>query len=190
MSNEIAEKAGFVAVDIETTGLDVETCCIIEIGIIVADRDMNPIAEWVDLVAPVTDLSEMDEFVTEMHESNGLLNELRWANHEGTLLHPRNVGLNAVRWLTQTCGLPTGVFPLTGSSVAFDRTFMKRFMPELEVFFHYRNIDTSTVKELAKVWTPDVKWQSKGQKGHRVLDDIRHTLDEGRFYREMFFDAK
>lgn len=194
MANANSPQAAFVAVDLETTGLDVDRCSILEIGVVVADADLNVINSCSSLVAPLSDLSEMDDFVREMHQGNGLLSDLERCN----LLNgpsapgyaewtPSAVAKDVRYWLEHVCGLHAKQLPLTGSSVAFDRLFMQRHMPELEEFFHYRNVDISTVKELAKVWAPDVKWEPSKDKLHRPVDDLLATLEEAAFYKDSFF---
>lgn len=173
----------FICLDLETTGLDPDACCIIEVGIVVADENLDVYASESWIVAPTTDLSEMDEYVTEMHNKNGLLDDLK---------HGRSVWAvegRVLQWLSEL-ELESGTFPMFGSSIGFDRGFLKTHMPQLEAWFHYRNIDMSTVKELARVWRPDLKWKPKGSKAHRSVDDCLSTLDEARYYKAEIFSQR
>lgn len=172
----------FICIDLETTGLDYDKCCIIEVGIVVADADLNPVASQAWLVHPTTDMSEMDDFVRDMHTTNGLLEDL-----ENGLGHPDwAVEWRVLAWLSGL-GLEPGTFPMFGSSIGFDRRMLSVHMPRLEEWFHYRNIDMSTIKEVAKIWRPDLKWKPKGSKAHRSVDDCLATLDEARYYKVNIF---
>lgn len=180
-----ANTPAFICLDLETTGLDFEKCCILEVGIVIADENLDEIhsADW--LVEPTTDLSEVNEFVDEMHRKNGLWLDLHEEGpHRGVVA----VEAEILAWLEEL-GLDEGTFPMFGSSIGFDRRMLQTHMPKLEAWFHYRNIDISTVKELARTWRPDVKWKPAGQKAHRVIDDCLATLDEARFYKSEFFTA-
>lgn len=175
--------ASFVCLDLETTGLSAQDCCILEVGIVVADENLSMVHANSWVVQPSTDLSEMNDFVQDMHTKNGLLDDLQTFNK---LFKPAVVESLALGWLDYL-GLEPGKFPMFGSSVGFDRGMLAQHMPKLESWFHYRNIDVSTVKELARVWQPELKWKPKGSKSHRSIDDCVATLDEARFYKEEFF---
>ena len=183
-------KPAFICIDLETTGLDYDKCCIIEAGLVVADENLEVIAADSWLVAPVTDLSEMDDFVREMHTHNGLLADLDGGEDEYSYLvtpaGPGYVEVKILQWLA-ALELEEGAFPMFGSSIGFDRRMLSIHMPDLEAWFHYRNIDMSTIKEVAKIWRPDLKWKPKGSKAHRVLDDCLATLDEARYYKTQIF---
>jgi oligoribonuclease len=186
-------KPAFICIDLETTGLDYDKCCIIEAGLVVADENLEVIAADSWLVRPTTDMSEMDDFVRDMHTKNGLLADLENCEDEwGNPVPPPSV--NAVQqqildWL-DGLELEAGVFPMFGSSIGFDRRMLSIHMPNLEAWFHYRNIDMSTIKEVAKIWRPDLKWKPNGSKAHRVLDDCLATLDEARYYKVNIFNPQ
>jgi oligoribonuclease len=173
----------FICLDLETTGLEVDTCCILEVGIVVADENLQMVAAESWMVKPSTDLSEMDDFVRDMHTKNGLLADLENSN---PFFSAHVVGALVLGWL-DSLELEPGKFPMFGSSIGFDRTFLKKYMPNLEEWFHYRNIDISTVKELARTWRPDLKWKPQGSKAHRSVDDCLATLDEARYYKNEIF---
>lgn len=185
-------KPTFICLDLETTGLDYDKCCILEAGIVAADENLEVIAADSWLVAPVTDLSEMNDFVRDMHTQNGLLADLERGEDEmgNPVLPPTPAEAEAMilEWL-ERLELEEGTFPMFGSSIGFDRRMLSVHMPRLEAWFHYRNIDMSTIKEVAKIWRPDLKWQPKGSKAHRVLDDCRATLDEARYYKVNIFTS-
>lgn len=185
-------KPTFICLDLETTGLDYDKCCILEAGIVVADENLETIAADAWLVRPTTDLSEMDDFVRDMHTGNGLLGDLDGGEDEyGNPVEPAlpvHVAEEILGWLDRL-ELEPGVFPMFGSSIGFDRRMLSIHMPDLEEWFHYRNIDMSTIKEIAKIWRPDLKWQPKGSKAHRVLDDCLATLDEARYYKTNIFTS-
>lgn len=182
----------FVCIDLETTGLDFDKCCILEVGIVVADENLEVVAADSWLVAPTTDLSEVNDFVNEMHLKNGLWFDLESGEDEdGNPVPPFSVASAEAEILDWLGGLDLeeGTYPMFGSSIGFDRHMLQIHMPALEAWFHYRNIDISTLKELTKVWRPDVKWKPSGQKAHRVLDDCHATLEEARLYKETFFTS-
>lgn len=173
----------FICIDLETTGLDYDKCCIIEAGVVIADENLEVMGKKSWVVAPETDLSEMDDFVRDMHTGNCLLDDLE----AGVGLPVWAVEGRILGWL-DSFGLEAGTFPMFGSSIGFDRRMLSIHMPELEAWFHYRNIDMSTIKEVAKIWRPDLKWQPKGSKAHRVIDDCLATLDEARYYKNEIFN--
>lgn len=185
-------KPTFICLDLETTGLDYDKCCILEAGIVVADENLETIAADSWLVRPTTDLSEMNDFVRDMHTQNGLLADLESGEDEdGVVALPMGTAWvegDILRWL-DALELEEGAFPMFGSSIGFDRRMLSIHMPNLEAWFHYRNIDMSTIKEIAKIWRPDLKWKPNGSKAHRVIDDCLATLDEARYYKANIFTS-
>jgi oligoribonuclease len=173
-----------VWVDLEMTGLDVERDVILEIAVIVTDGQLEVVEEGPDLVVtqPEEALARMGPVVAEMHAKSGLDAAVRSATT--TLAQAEQQVLAFVRRHVPEARSA----PLAGNSIATDRAFLRRWMPELEAHLHYRNVDVSTVKELARRWYPEAKKAApeKGG-GHRALADIRESIDELRHYRKAIF---
>jgi oligoribonuclease len=170
--------------DLEMTGLEPLRHVIVEIATLLTDDQLNVIAEGPDLVLHATaeQLAEMGPFVTTMHTGSGLLAEISASTitvdeaQRATLefLKANDVDINAV--------------PLCGNSIGTDRRFLQEYMPELEAYFHYRNVDVSTIKELARRWYPDVVAASpEKDSAHRALDDIKESINELVHYRNTLF---
>lgn len=182
-----------VWIDTETNGLQ-DDAVPLELGLLVTDRALNELWAQSWLVHPgytYTDLIvTMESFVQEMHHKNGLLSDLADAWNDDTLTGPHTIELQAITLLTQA-GVDPGKHPLCGSSAHFDRRIIKSTMPKLEAFFHYRNIDVSSLKELARIWAPTIYDNRPGKddadKKHRVLDDVRASVAELRYYVEVGF---
>ena len=165
------------------TGLNVEKDCLVEIAVVVTDSELNVLDPGLDLVIKPNPeaLANMGEFVTEMHTSSGLINEL----NEGHELEAaeRMVLEYIQRWITEPRQAP-----LAGNSIGTDRMFINRYMPNLDGFLHYRNIDVSSVKELTRRWYPKVYFQlPKKEGGHRALADILESIKELKYYRKTVF---
>jgi len=174
-----------VWIDCEMTGLDLRTDALIEVAALVTDFDLNVLGEGIDIVVkpPAEALDQMHDFVREMHEKSGLLPEL----DDGVSLdEAEELVLSYIR---QHC--PDGSRPpLAGNTVATDRSFLARDMPTLETFLHYRIVDVSSIKELARRWYPRVYFQAPPKRGnHRALADIQESIEELRYYRETVFVA-
>jgi oligoribonuclease len=170
--------------DLEMTGLEPARHVIVEIATVVTDDHLNIIAEGPDLVVHATpdQLAEMGEVVTEMHRSSGLLDAI--AQSTTTTAQAEAATLAFLREHVSEAG----TVPLCGNSIGTDRRFLEEYMPDLAAFFHYRNVDVSTVKELAKRWRPDVLEASPGKTStHRALDDIRESIAELVHYRDTLF---
>ncbi|MCA6064777.1 oligoribonuclease [Thalassolituus marinus] len=170
-----------VWMDLEMTGLDPEHDVIIEIATIVTDGDLNIIAEGPVIAVKQPDvlLDAMDEWNTKTHGNSGLTERVRNSNADA-----REAERQTLAFLAQY--VKAGTSPLCGNSIHQDRRFLVKYMPELEAYMHYRNIDVSTLKELAKRWKPEVvsSFQKKGS--HQALDDIRESIDEALHYRKHF----
>ena len=173
-----------VWVDLEMTGLDPARHVIVEVAALVTDAELNIIDEGVDLVVHATDaqLAEMDDFVTEMHSGNGLLDDIKASTV--SLAEAEDAVL---RLVAKHCD-PAHPAPLAGNSIATDRTFIRAQMPRLDAALHYRMIDVSTVKELTRRWYPRA-YYNQPEKGmaHRALADIVESIRELDYYRRAVF---
>lgn len=166
-------------VDLETTGLVETQDRIVEIGIIPVDPQLNPLdAGWSCLVWPEGyDLATLNDVVKEMHTENGLLQELS----EGRALGVREAEKQAIRYVEQW--VPRGQTPMAGSSISFDRKFLRRYMPGFDGWFHYRDANVSSVKEFWKRWY-GFEAPKPEKKGHRVLQDCEDSVAEAKFYKD------
>lgn len=181
MSMNKSAVAPLVWVDIEASGLEVERRELLEIAVLITNGELEELAEGPDIVIHHGDeaLEAMDEWNTRQHGSSGLTAAVR-ASTLG-LAEAEELVLAFVR---EHC--PERESPLCGNSVHFDRAMLKRHMPRVESYLHYRNVDVSTVKELVRRWYPDVPLPEKGET-HRALDDIRASLAELLYYRKRVF---
>ena len=164
------------------TGLSVETDALVEIGVLVTDSELNILGDGVDVVIKASDeqLASMGDFVRKMHTESGLLAEIP---NGRTLVEAEEIVLN---YLKQHCD--NGKSPLAGNTIGMDRNFISRDMKRLESFFHYRTIDVSSIKELAKRWYPDAYASAPAKTGnHRALADIRDSIAELAHYRATIF---
>lgn len=170
-----------VWLDLEMTGLHPDRDVILEIASIITDSQLNVLAEGPVIAIHQDDarLAAMDEWCTRTHTGSGLVARVR-ASGQDTAAAERAT-LEFVREF-----VPPGVSPMCGNSIGQDRRFLWRHMPELEAFFHYRNLDVSTVKELAKRWAPEVYQGVQKKSVHLALDDIRESIAELRHYRDHF----
>jgi oligoribonuclease len=172
-----------VWIDCEMTGLDIEHDALIEISCLVTDAELTLLDEGVDVIIkpPAEALATMPEVVRDMHTSSGLLEELPGGV---TLAEAQDIVLSYIRGHVAE---PKRV-PLCGNSIATDRTFIARDMPELDGYLHYRMVDVSSIKELARRWYPRAYFATPAKHGgHRALADIRESVQELRYYREAVF---
>jgi len=171
-----------VWIDLEMTGLDPEKERIIEMATIITDSELNLVAEGpvVAINQPDSLLDAMDEWCTRTHGESGLTKRVRESK-----VSEAEAEQQTLAFLKEY--MEKGESPLCGNSIGQDRRFLVKYMPELEDFFHYRNLDVSTVKELARRWRPDVLEGVEKQGSHLALDDIRDSINELRHYREHFF---
>jgi oligoribonuclease len=172
-------------IDLEMTGLDPARHTIVEIACLVTDDDLQLIEEGPDLVvhASPEQLAAMDEVVRTMHTRSGLLSEI-----EASTLSLADAGAQTLAFLQSHIPEARKV-PLAGNSIGTDRRFLAEQLPEIEDFLHYRSVDVSTIKELARRWLPDI-YKAAPQKlgGHRALQDIRESVTELAYYRTTIFD--
>lgn len=179
-----ADDTRLVWVDMEMTGLEPERDRIIEIAIIVTDAKLNVLAE-----APVYAIHQSDEVLAGMddwnqktHGGSGLIGRVK-----ASTVTEAQAEAELIAFLQQWIG--KGKAPMCGNTVHQDRRFMVRYMPQLEAFFHYRNIDVSTIKELCKRWRADLMGGFKKRGAHTALADIQESIDELKYYREHFLRA-
>ena len=176
-----------VWIDLEMTGLDPDHDLIVEIATIVTDGSLGQLVEGPDLVIHASDevLDAMDEVVVAMHAGSGLTPLIRSSS-----LTVSEAEKQTLDFIQQYVPEP-GIAPLAGNSVHADRAFMRRYMPELEAWLHYRNVDVSTLKELARRWDPPMVKRAPSKGGaHRALADIRESIGELAFYRDELFPAR
>ncbi len=174
-----------VWIDCEMTGLDLQVDALIEVAALVTDFDLQVLGEGIDLIVrpPATALEQMGDFVRTMHETSGLLAQLE---HGISMEEAEAQVLDYVRSHCTEGSRP----PLAGNTVATDRAFLARDMPTLEAFLHYRIVDVSSIKELARRWYPRAWIQAPTKRGnHRALADIQESIEELRYYREAVFVA-
>ena len=170
--------------DLEMTGLDPSRHTIVEIATLVTDDDLAIVAEGPDLVVAATpdQLAAMSDVVREMHTKSGLLVAI-----ESSTLSLADAGRETLAFLRRH--IPeAGTVPLAGNSIGMDRRFLAVQLPEVERFLHYRSIDVSTVKELARRWLPEVAAKAPRKHGaHRAMDDIKESVAELAYYRQSVF---
>ncbi|ROS77031.1 oligoribonuclease [Cellulomonas sp. PhB143] len=175
-----------VWIDCEMTGLDLEADALVEVAAVVTDSELNVLGDGVDVVVrpPAAALEQMNDFVRTMHTTSGLITEL----DAGTTMADAEAQVLAYvrQWVPEP-----GRAPLGGNSVGTDRAFLARDMPSLVGHLHYRIIDVSSIKELARRWYPRVYFASPEKNGgHRALADILESIDELRYYRAALLPAQ
>ncbi len=173
-----------VWMDLEMTGLDEERHTIVEIATLITDDELRVIAEGPDLVVhqPPEALAAMDDYVRTMHTKSGLL-----ARIDASTLSLAEAGAQTLAFIQQHATEARNV-PLAGNSIGTDRRFLRRHLPDIEAWLHYRTVDVSTVKELCRRWYPAIYDAApKKAETHRALDDIRESVAELGYYRERIF---
>jgi len=178
-----AERGNLVWIDLEMTGLDTQRDQIIEIATIVTDAQLNTLGEGPVIAIHQSDeiLAGMDDWNTRHHSSSGLVRRVRESVRSAADAERETLGFLGMH-------VSPGISPMCGNSICQDRRFLARLMPELEAFFHYRNLDVSTIKELVRRWAPDIAAGLKKSSAHQALDDIRGSIDELRYYRKRVFN--
>lgn len=172
-------KDNLIWIDLEMTGLDTFNDQIIEIATVVTDKELNILAEGpvIAVHQPQTLLDSMDEWNTNQHGKSGLIERVQKSDY-----NEARAELETIDFLDSF--VPKGASPMCGNSICQDRRFLARCMPRLEDFFHYRNLDVSSLKELAQRWSPDTVKQFSKKGSHLALDDILESIEELKFYRE------
>jgi oligoribonuclease len=180
----VGKADNLVWIDLEMTGLDPLRDHVIEIATIVTDSGLNVLAEGpvIAIHQPESVLAGLDEWNRNTHGTSGLLDRVR-----ASTVTAADAEARTLAFLEQHA--ETGSSPMCGNSICQDRRFLAREMPVLEKFFHYRNLDVSTVKELARRWAPDVLAGVQKSSTHAALDDVRESIEELAHYRRVFFRA-
>jgi oligoribonuclease len=170
-----------VWIDMEMTGLFPDTDRIIEVALVVTDGDLNTVAEAPVLVVHQSDivLDGMDNWNKSTHGKSGLIDKVK-----ASALDDATVEMQMIEFLKEY--VPIRTSPMCGNSICQDRRFLARWMPKLEDYFHYRNLDVSTLKELAKRWKPEIASGIKKHGKHEALADIYESIAEMKYYREHF----
>jgi oligoribonuclease len=170
-------------IDCEMTGLSLEKDVLVEIAVLVTDSELNVIGEGIDLVIKATpeQLAGMNEFVTQMHTTSGLITQIP----EGITV---GAAEDAILAYLESAGTLPGKSPLAGNSVSVDRNFIARDMSRLNEYLHYRTVDVSSIKELARRWYPKIYFAAPAKTGnHRALGDIQDSIEELKYYRSSIF---
>ena len=179
------EQPNLIWIDCEMTGLSLETDALVEIAVLVTDSELNLLGDGINLVIHATDgqLEGMNDFVREMHTNSGLITEIPGG------ITVADAEAKIIAYL-ESVATVAGKSPLAGNSVGVDRSFIDRDMPLLSKYLHYRTIDVSSVKELARRWYPKAYFNAPAKTGnHRALGDIQDSLAELAYYRSAIFIA-
>ncbi|MGB0134165.1 oligoribonuclease [Dokdonella sp.] len=179
-NSSTAHEDNLIWIDLEMTGLDTDNDSILEIATIVTDRDLNILAEGPELAIRHDEarLNAMDDWNRNQHGKSGLWQRVLDSDVDMSLAEVRTVEF-LHQWV------PAGKSPMCGNSICQDRRFMHRLMPRLERFFHYRNLDVSTIKELARRWAPEVSKGFSKESAHTALSDVRDSIAELAYYRPL-----
>ncbi len=178
------DSGNLIWIDMEMSGLSPDRDCIIEVALVVTDSQLNVVAEAPVLVVHQLDavLDGMDNWNKSTHAKSGLIDKIKVSK----LTEPE-VEASMIEFLQQH--VPPGTSPMCGNSICQDRRFLARSMPRLEAYFHYRNLDVSTLKELVKRWKPEIAAGLTKQSKHEALADIYDSIIEMKYYREHFIRA-
>jgi oligoribonuclease len=177
------KQSNLIWIDLEMTGLLPERDVIIEIATIVTDKNLNIIAEGPALAIHQSSdiLADMDEWNTEHHTNSGLVQRIK-----DSVISTKQAEKQTIEFLKKYVDVSAS--PMCGSTICQDRRFLYNYMPELEKFFHYRHIDVTTLKELLVRWKPEAKMVREGEAKHLALADIRDSINELKYYRDVFIN--
>ena len=179
----MSENPNLVWIDCEMTGLSLVEDALVEIAVIVTDSELNPTGDGIEIVIkpPASALTQMSDFVRDMHINSGLLPLLE----SGTNL--ADAETKVLDYL-KSCGVEVGKSPICGNSIWVDRNFIARDLPKVSEYLHYRSVDVSSIKELARRWYPRIYFAAPKKTGnHRALGDIRDSIEELEYYRKAIF---
>ena len=178
-----ADTSNLIWIDLEMTGLDPDRDRIIEIATVVTDSGLRVLAEGPVLAIHQSEatLAGMDEWNTRQHGDSGLCDRVRRSRHREA-----GAARETLDFLSRY--VPARSSPMCGNGICQDRRFLARWMPSLERYFHYRNLDVSTLKELCRRWRPDLAEGVRKESRHRALDDVRESIEELVFYRDHFLE--
>ena len=170
-------------IDMEMTGLDPDSDLVIEVATIVTDSELNTLAEGpvIAIKQPDDVLNNMDEWNTTHHVGSGLVDRVRASSHD-----EESASDETIEFLKAY--VPENTSPMCGNTICQDRRFMARHLPRLEAYFHYRNLDVSTLKILMQRWRPDLEGGFRKTATHLALDDIRESIQELQYYRQYFLN--
>lgn len=180
--NSQLNKNNLIWIDLEMTGLDPNRDRIIEIATVITDSDLNILAEGPVLAIsqPESQLALMDDWNVNTHTSTGLLNRVKLSNISEQQAEQQTIDFIS-QWVPENCS------PICGNTIGQDRRFLFNYMPKLEKYFHYRYLDVSTIKELARRWKPEILTELTKKGTHQALDDIKDSISELAYYRTHFF---
>jgi len=175
------DSQNLIWIDLEMTGLDPDNDLIIEIATVITDKNLNVLAQGPVMAVHQSDaaLAAMDDWNQQHHGQSGLIDRVKASPYSDAQAEQLTIDF-LKQWV------PENTSPICGNSIGQDRRFLYRYMPKLEAYFHYRNIDVSTLKELAARWAPEVKDGFNKESTHQALDDILESIEELRYYREHF----